>query len=357
MLASLKYNVVQEKLLKMYREKHFFENLQELRGMAALLIVISHIPLFKKMIGPSFGGYGVAIFFLLSGFLVAYSTQNGNKLFLTKRSIRIIPVYYLMTVLTYILVSIKPSLFNTTTANPIYLAKSLLFIPYVNPNGIVRPILDVAWALLPEVWLYLLYWIVMKVSHKYRNEIVAIILFLIFLLGEIFLKSNPIYSQYRFSCLTFTIGILIYLVWLSSNNEKKVVAKSKWKWILCSLLFWSAGVAYNYSIQFGLDAISLLLPVLVFVCYLVNDSAIYNSKMIMRVATFSYSLYLSHEFVVKGFSRLLFSLNEVTVENVLLSGICIFIAVIVGFVLNCFFEKPATNFLTNLFIKNEKNKD
>lgn len=62
MLASLKYNVVQEKLLKMYREKHFFENLQELRGMAALLIVMSHIPLFKKMIGPSFGGYGVAIF-------------------------------------------------------------------------------------------------------------------------------------------------------------------------------------------------------------------------------------------------------------------------------------------------------
>ncbi|CBL21500.1 hypothetical protein [Ruminococcus sp. SR1/5] len=46
----------------MYREKHFFENLQELRGMAALLIVMSHIPLFKKMIGPSFGGYGVAIF-------------------------------------------------------------------------------------------------------------------------------------------------------------------------------------------------------------------------------------------------------------------------------------------------------
>ena len=93
MLASLKYNVVQEKILKMYREKHFFENLQELRGMAALLIVMSHIPLFEKMIGPSFGGYGVAIFFLLSGFLVAYSTQNGNKLFLTKRSIRIIPVY------------------------------------------------------------------------------------------------------------------------------------------------------------------------------------------------------------------------------------------------------------------------
>ena len=170
----------------MYRARRFFENLQELRGMAALLIVMSHIPFFEKMIGPSFGGYGVAIFFLLSGFLVAYSTQNGNKLFLTKRFIRIIPVYYLMTALTYILVMIKPSLFNTTTENPIYLVKSLLFIPYVNPNGIVRPILDVAWALLPEVWLYLLYWIVMKVSHKYRNEIVAIILFLIFLLGEIF---------------------------------------------------------------------------------------------------------------------------------------------------------------------------
>lgn len=87
----------------------------------------------------------------------------------------------MMTFLTYILVVIKPSLFNTTTANPIYLIKSLLFVPYVNPNGIVRPILDVAWALLPEVWLYLLYWIIMKVSHKYRNEIALTILCIVFL--------------------------------------------------------------------------------------------------------------------------------------------------------------------------------
>ena len=338
----------------MRKERHFFENLQELRGMAALLIVMSHIPFFEKLIGSSFGGYGVAIFFLLSSFLVAYSTQVGNISFLIKRSIRILPVYYLMTFLTYILVMLKPSWFNTATANPIYLIKSLLFIPYVNPNGFVRPILDVAWALLPEVWLYLLYWIVMKVNHKYRNEIVLTILFLVFGMGELFVRNNPIYNQYRFSCLTFAIGILIYLVWLPRNTVKITVVKSKWKWMLCSMFFWSAGVAYNSFIQLGLDIISLLLPVSVFGCYLINDSALYNSKKIMRVGTFSYSLYLSHEFVVKGFSRLLFSLNEITITSFLLSVICIFIALIVGFGVNLFFEKPATDFLTKIFIESAK---
>lgn len=339
----------------MHEGRRFFENLQELRGMAALLIVMSHISFFEKLIGPSFGGYGVAIFFLLSGFLVAYSTQVGNMFFLIKRSIRILPVYYLMTFLTYILVMIKPSLFNTTTANPIYLIKSLLFVPYVNPNGIVRPILDVAWALLPEVWLYLLYWIVMKVSHKYRNEIVLTILILVFLIGEIFVSSNPIYNQYRFSCLTFAIGILIYLIWLPRNTVKIMVMKSKRKWMLCGLFFWFAGVAYNCLIQSGIGIISLLLPVLVFVCYLINDGALCNSKMIMSIGTFSYSLYLSHEFVVKGFSRLLFSLDEITMKNFLLSIICILIALIVGFIVNYFFEKPATNFLTKIFIGCDKN--
>lgn len=339
----------------MYKERRFFANLQELRGMAALLIVMSHIPFFQKMIGTSFGGYGVAIFFLLSGFLVAYSTQNGNRLFLIKRSIRILPVYYLMTFFSYILVMIKPSLFNTTTANPIYLIKSLLFIPYINPNGIVRPILDVAWALLPEVWLYLLYWIVMRVSHKYRNEIVLSILFFIFLIGELFARSNPIYNQYRFSCLTFAIGILIYLLWLPRNTVKIMVTKSKSKWMLCGLFFWSASVAYNYFIQFGFGFISLFLPALVFGCYLITDTTLCNSKRIMSIGTFSYSLYLSHEFVVKGFSRLLFSLDEINIKNFILSIICIFIALIVGFILNRFFEKPVTDFLTKMFIgSNEK---
>ena len=339
----------------MHKGRRFFNNLQELRGMAALLIVMSHIPFFEKLIGPSFGGYGVAIFFLLSGFLVAYSTQAGNRSFLIKLSIRILPVYYMMTFLTYILVVIKPSLFNTTTANPIYLIKSLLFVPYVNPNGIVRPILDVAWALLPEVWLYLLYWIVMKVSHKYRNEIALTILCIVFFMGELFVRNNLIYNQYRFSCLTFAIGILIYIVWLSKKTTVKItVVECKWKWMLCSLFFWSAGIIYNCLIQSGIGIISLLLPTVVFVCYLINESTLCNSKMIMSVGTFSYSLYLSHEFVVKGFSRLLFSLDEITMKNFLLSLICIVIALIVGFIVNQFFEKPATKFLTKIFIGSDK---
>lgn len=108
--------------------------------------------------------------------------------------------------------------------------------------------------------------------------------------------------------------------------------------------FWSAGIIYNCLIQSGIGIISLLLPTVVFVCYLINESTLCNSKMIMSVGTFSYSLYLSHEFVVKGFSRLLFSLDEITMKNFLLSLICIVIALIVGFIVNQFLKNQQPNF-------------
>ncbi|WP_292011161.1 acyltransferase, partial [Chryseobacterium sp.] len=94
-------------------------NLQILRGISALLVCCFHFSsyinfenfhlgdiLFKK------GSIGVQIFFVISGFIMVYTTQKKDyskdiakqiSIFYKKRIIRIVPLYYLLTLAWMIL--------------------------------------------------------------------------------------------------------------------------------------------------------------------------------------------------------------------------------------------------------------
>jgi peptidoglycan/LPS O-acetylase OafA/YrhL len=96
--------------------KIYFQGLDGLRAIAAILVVIGHIELVKKSFnlvnlqdggGPFYlylGGHAVTFFFVLSGFLITYllikEKENNNsisiKSFYWKRILRIWPVYYLL---------------------------------------------------------------------------------------------------------------------------------------------------------------------------------------------------------------------------------------------------------------------
>jgi peptidoglycan/LPS O-acetylase OafA/YrhL len=100
----------------------FFKGLNELRGLAALAVVFHHIELYKhrENIGSLFDGYGysfieglgkngVYLFFVLSGFLITYLLLTELKLkgdidafkFYVRRVLRIWPLYYLITILSF----------------------------------------------------------------------------------------------------------------------------------------------------------------------------------------------------------------------------------------------------------------
>ena len=85
--------------------KSTFTGIQALRFVAAMLVVLAHstamvnermhLDMFKWRAGWS----GVDIFFVISGFVMAISSgglmqrANGWKIFLTRRLIRIVPLY------------------------------------------------------------------------------------------------------------------------------------------------------------------------------------------------------------------------------------------------------------------------
>ena len=82
-------------------------SLQYARGLAALLVVYFHATRQFKAFTPAnesfvqFGELGVDIFFVLSGFVMWITTstsQVGTMEFLKRRAIRIVPIYWTVTI-------------------------------------------------------------------------------------------------------------------------------------------------------------------------------------------------------------------------------------------------------------------
>jgi exopolysaccharide production protein ExoZ len=136
------------------------KNIQVLRAIAAYLVVLFHcIELIAGQgYGPgwTFGAAGVDIFFVISGYIMAYTTLGGvaPARFALNRIERIVPLYWIMTLATFAVALAAPSLMKSTTADFGDLARSLFFIPYMKDSGLVQPVLFVGWTLNLEMFFY-----------------------------------------------------------------------------------------------------------------------------------------------------------------------------------------------------------
>ena len=90
-----------------FHTRHF-NCIQALRGITALFVALEHVRFLNC------GAFGVDIFFVISGFMVMFSTHDNTKHFLCKRFIRIYPLYALVTIGTYFLLLLFPAMFQLT---------------------------------------------------------------------------------------------------------------------------------------------------------------------------------------------------------------------------------------------------
>src|ERR1700748_2059632 len=108
-------------------DKRFSENLEALRGYAALFVVFCHLQILVGVFSPYYdpkllnvlvpdGHLWVLVFFVLSGYVIAANNRlNLSRetvgLYLKKRFIRIYPIYFIALILT-LLISIGISQYN-----------------------------------------------------------------------------------------------------------------------------------------------------------------------------------------------------------------------------------------------------
>ena len=79
-------------------------NLQALRALAAIAVVVFHFGLMPPTsLSFTSGAAGVDLFFVLSGFIIAYSSSRDAQHFLARRFIRIVPAYWIATIIAALL--------------------------------------------------------------------------------------------------------------------------------------------------------------------------------------------------------------------------------------------------------------
>lgn len=155
--------------------KHTFTGLQILRFVAAMLVAVMHITQAISIhitgrgenVYWGTGAVGVDIFFVISGFVMMLSTANvpfsGPRridnawIFIKRRIQRIVPLYWCYTLLKAALIVAVPALAVKSVIEPWHLAASLAFIPVRAPWGLVQPVLPVGWTLNFEMLFYVVF--------------------------------------------------------------------------------------------------------------------------------------------------------------------------------------------------------
>jgi exopolysaccharide production protein ExoZ len=194
-------------------------SIQYLRGVAALLVVIFHIsriPSLRYLSWLDTGAIGVQIFFVISGFIMWYTTSSRRLSpfeFWYHRIIRVVPLYWLFLLLVIVISLSNPQDLNSTALTTAGIIKSFLFIPYYNavPINGIAPILVPGWSLNYEMFFYLLFGFSLFLSaRRLQFLFLGLTLATLVVLGQVFRFEAAAAVVYTNSAiLLFLEGILL----------------------------------------------------------------------------------------------------------------------------------------------------
>ena len=156
--------------------------IQYLRGIAALMVVWFHgmdqVPGLSRYFPFPFGASGVDLFFVISGFIMVTTTWKSAPTpleFMRRRVIRIVPLYWLLTLAMVSMALCVPNLFRTLVVTPRTLVESLLFIPHFSISFpfAVWPLLVPGWTLNYEMFFYLVFACALLLPARMRLTVMA----------------------------------------------------------------------------------------------------------------------------------------------------------------------------------------
>ncbi len=159
--------------------------------MVACFHIREQIPAYAPYFAHYLGGQlnlasGVDIFFVISGFIMLITNRNGTPgKFAIRRIIRIVPLYWFLTLLLVSFALWQPAQVRATAVSAGTIAKSLLFIPYLNPGhpGEVWPLLVPGWTLNLEMFFYGVFALVLFMPERLRVAAVGAVLGTLVLVG------------------------------------------------------------------------------------------------------------------------------------------------------------------------------
>jgi peptidoglycan/LPS O-acetylase OafA/YrhL len=299
----------------MHRERGsaFFANVQVLRAIAASLVVAVHL---RGFFGYSevqdyifrYGYAGVDLFFVISGFIIVVTTTDGSRSalsFFVSRICRLTPLYYLATFMVFATALVAPSVFKSTSANLVNLLYSLLFVPFEKSPGRIYPVYFLGWTLNYEMFFYALFAGATFLHQRRRALLCSISILMVVVAGAVAGVTDQsnlvLYVYSRPIVLDFVLGMLIghFQPLLSGRSAIDVRLMAA---ILVGLALFMIGLipgfpaatAPNTStfLTFGIPSACVVLAMVLL------ETHGYKVKSLHTLGDASYSMYLTHYFVV-----------------------------------------------------------
>ena len=331
-----------------------FDGIQLLRTIAALMVAFYHIDFMSNMGIKT--GVGVDIFFVISGFIIMYTTQQGIKDYGKKRIIKIVPLYWLLTIITYLstffidnVVPYKPTIME--------LIMSLFFIPYsrdgLKEQGVIRPIVGPAHTLLKEMFFYLVFYIAAKINHKKRGEITIGIILVLITIGCIFNFGNiPILNVGTSKeLIDFALGIVLFYILkkIYIYNNFKIGNKKSILLTFFGIVMILTMVLCNMNIFFR-----AILALLIVLCFSISFFNLKAPKILLTIGDISYSFYLIHYYVILIFRTYINSMSVIGIKEMICAICAIITALIISYISYQIIEVKFANYLKNKFIKKDE---
>lgn len=360
----------------------YFPNLNSIRFIAALAVMIHHIELTKywfgqpniyrtSFVGGVFGQLGIILFFVLSGFLITYllllehreTDTISIKNFYIRRILRIWPLYYLIITLSLFVIPQIHAMDVPDYTNHLYehfLLKAGMFIAFI-PNVVYAlfthvPYAEQAWSVGVEEQFYLLWPVLISLvmrMNKTMGMLLGVIGFytVIKIVAIVLYHNHPeskaIEDFYQFwmnfciDCMAIG-GIAAYLLF----HKKEQVLKILYNRYLQITLYLAIGYITVRGIAvpyFNYEFYALMFGILI-LNLSSNPKTVLNFeyKTMSYLGKISYGLYMYHNIVIAAILQLLLSaglkLNSLT-GNIIYYTIAILTTILVASASYEFFEK------------------
>jgi len=286
-----------------------FISVHHLRGLAAMAVVLFHASGFISGYGTQglptdlvrFCEAGVDVFFVISGFILTIAAQKpiSSFHFMMGRFARVgVPYWTILLILAAATIAV-PSAFRSFSWQGSDLLLSLAFIPSIEVEGAIFPILQPGWTLSLEMVFYLLLAAGLSLSLTAGLRSLAICAALAGLAATGLILDLPpgdgvLWFFTQTMLLEFCFGIAvahIYLRWPEIGKPASLM--------LIALGLGGLAVAVAYppeffapmrTVAFGIPATFLVAGAV----FLERAGGCFESRILMFLGTVSYSLYLTH---------------------------------------------------------------
>jgi len=336
-------------------EKKRLYHIDLLRFIAAISVVLYHYTFRGHMADNlsdlkfgflanlfKYGYLGVDLFFIISGFVIAFSIEKSDFIsFVKSRFIRLFPAYWICLFITSFII-----IFLGNDRYHVNLVQFLANLTMLNGFVKIENIDGVYWSLFLELKFYIIISLVLLNSKIKKNIyyimigwlLISYLHFVLDFQSNIFFKAINYLFFFEYSSY-FISGVMFYKIFKYGNSKKYSFA-ILFSFIL-SLLSINKHVAFlndHYQVNFSIIIISIFISIFYILFYLISthNLNILNKSFFLNLGVITYPLYLIHQYV--GFILFNYFHQKVN-KNILLLSVFL-LMILISYLINKYFEVP-----------------